>query len=397
MIAQERIANLDAVRGVAVLGILAVNAITFAWPMEAMMAVQKLPVAVDGILQGADRIGAWATEALFMDKFRTLFCLLFGVSIFLIGGAPSDKARSRLLRRRLGWLAIFGLIHGLAFWFGDILLLYAWAGLFVMLMRGLSAKVLILVGGSITLALMFLQASIGFFLPLMPAEMSAAFEGHADVTSASLMADVAKVHRGYFSAMTHNFMSWAIVQGMSLTLMAPPTFALMVLGLGLFKAGFFHGRMASKTYAAIILVGMASLALKCWAVWVEGGVAPELLPSSGLNMVGSALAVPISLAYAAIIVKLPVLFAWARPVGQMAFSAYLTQTLIMTSIFYMPWGPKLYGQMGPAQLWTVIAAVWIVQILAASLWLRAYRWGPLEWIWRSLTLGRKLPLSRSQA
>lgn len=397
MTAQERIANLDAVRGVAVLGILSVNALTFAWPIEAMMATQMLPMAVDGVLQGSDRIAAWATEALFMDKFRTLFCLLFGVSIFLIGGERSDKVRGKLLLRRLGWLAVFGLIHGLAFWFGDILLLYAWAGLFVMLMRGLSAKVLLLVGGGITLSLMFIQACMGLLMPFMPLELAAALEGHGEVTTAGLLADVAKVQSGFSEAMLHNLSSWALVQGMSLTIMAPAVFALMVLGMGLLKAGFFHGRLSNKTYAAIFIVGMAALALKSWASWVEGGVSPELMPSHGLNMVGSSLAVPIALAYATIIVKLPALFAWARPVGRMAFSVYLTQTLIMSSLFYMPWGPKLYGQMGPSELWGVIAAVWLLQIFAAHLWLRAYRWGPLEWVWRSLTSGTRLPLSRSAA
>ena len=397
MTAKERIANLDAIRGIAVLGILAVNAVAYAWPFDAMMGMQFLPMAVDNVLQGADRIGAWAIEALFMDKFRTLFCLLFGVSIYLIGGEPGDTVRRNLLLRRLGWLAVFGLLHGLAFWYGDILLCYAWTGLFVMLVRGLSGKVLLIIGGGVTLALIFIQASLGFALPLMPPDMTAAFEGHASVTTVELMKQSAEVRESFLAAMRYNLINWAIVQGMSLTIMAPAAFALMALGMGLFKLGFFQGQMPRWVYATVFAVGMASLALKGWAAWVEGGTAPEQLPSHGLNMVGSALAVPITLAYAAIIIKLPALFAWARPVGRMAFSAYLTQTLIMTSLFYMPWGPKLYGQMGPAELWGVVAVIWAIQIFAAHLWLKAYQWGPFEWVWRSLTVGKRLPLSRSQA
>lgn len=397
MTAKDRIDNLDAVRGVAVLGILAVNALTYAWPMDAMVATQYLPMAVDGVLQGSDRLGAWAIEALFMDKFRSLFCLLFGVSIFLIGGPPGDKEKRNLLLRRLGWLAVFGLIHGMAFWFGDILLCYAWAGLFVMLMRGVSGKILVLVGALISLSLMLLQATMGFAMPYIGADMASALEGHASVTTQQLLADAATVRESFGAAMLMNLKNWAIIQSMSLTMMLPPTFGLMVMGMGLFKLGFFHGRMSKTVYAAIFAVGMASLALKGWAAWVEGGTAPEQLPSQGLNMVGSALAIPITLAYACIIIKLPALFAWARPVGRMAFSAYLTQTLVMTSLFYMPWGPKLYGQMGPGELWAVIAAVWAVQIFAAHLWLKAYQWGPLEWVWRSLTVGKRLPLGRSQA
>ena len=81
-----------------------------------------------------EAVTAWqAMYVFFQDKMRTLFSMLFGASIFLIGGERADAARGKVLRRRLFWLAVFGLVHGLAFWFGDILLLYAWTGLFVML------------------------------------------------------------------------------------------------------------------------------------------------------------------------------------------------------------------------------------------------------------------------
>lgn len=391
----QRIQNLDAVRGIAVLGILAVNALAFAWPVDAALALSRLPMAVDGVLQGSDNWAAWVVETFFTDKFRSLFCMLFGVSIFLVGGARDDQERSRKLRRRLGWLALIGLIHGLALWFGDILLLYAWTGLFVMLVRGLSAKTLLIIGAAITVSLMIIQSALGLMLPYMPADATAGFEGHAGVTTATIMNEVREIRSGFGATMLKNALNWAIVQGASLTIFMPAVFGLMCLGLGLFKAGFFHGRLPAYVYAALIVLGAAALIIKGTASWAELSVPPEQIPSKGMNMVGSSFAVIIALAYASIIVKLPAMFAWARPMGRMAFTTYLFQSLIMASLFYMPWGPKLFGQISPAGLWPIILAVWAVQIAFAHLWLKVYRWGPMEWIWRSLTEGKRLPLSKS--
>lgn len=141
-----RIQTLDVLRGVAVLGILAVNAAAFALPMDAAMAPEQSPFP----LVGASAMAQWTVEVFFHQKFVTLFSMLFGASIFLVGGERGDEARGRVLRRRLMWLALFGVIHGAAFWYGDILLLYAWSGLFVMLMRSLSARSLILFGAAAT-------------------------------------------------------------------------------------------------------------------------------------------------------------------------------------------------------------------------------------------------------
>jgi len=184
---KDRIFQLDMLRGWAILGILAVNAMAFAWPI----VVETTTTDPFGHT-GADAWGAWVTEVFFADKFRTLFTMLFGVSIWLVGGERFDDARGKLLRRRLLWLGLFGLIHGLAFWFGDILLHYAYCGLIMMMMRSMKASKLIWIGGSITL-LWGLLATVG---PLVVAglgeEFSAKFEaGMPQVTQAEVMATVA--------------------------------------------------------------------------------------------------------------------------------------------------------------------------------------------------------------
>ena len=82
------------------------------------------------------------------------------------------------------------------------------------------------------------------------------------------------------------------------------------------------------------------------------------------------------------------------PVGQMAFTNYLSQTLIMTSLFSMPWGPRLMGQVDYPGQWAIVVSIWLLQLIWSPLWLSRFRMGPLEWLWRRLSYGRDLPLRR---
>ena len=131
----ERIFNLDMLRGLAVLGILAVNCLAFAWPGEIISMREAMPFVVDG----ANETALWVERVFFEGKWRTLFSMLFGVSIFLVGGERSNEERGAHLQRRLLWLLAFGLAHGVLIWSGDILLHYAYCGFIMMMMRSWSA------------------------------------------------------------------------------------------------------------------------------------------------------------------------------------------------------------------------------------------------------------------
>ena len=106
---------------------LAVNVVSFGLPVMVYQDASLSPFPVTG----ANALARWTMDVFFHQKFITLFSMLFGASIYLVGGERDDAARGKLLRRRLFWLAVIALIHGLAFWYGDVLLLYAWSGLFV--------------------------------------------------------------------------------------------------------------------------------------------------------------------------------------------------------------------------------------------------------------------------
>jgi uncharacterized protein len=394
--AGARIQTLDVLRGVAVLGILAVNAAAFALPMDAAMAPEQSPFP----LVGASAVTHWLVEVFFHQKFVTLFSMLFGVSIFLVGGERGDEARGRVLRRRLLWLGLFGLIHGLAFWYGDILLLYAWSGLFVMLMRSMSARSLILFGAAATLALATLQAATMWMTVNGPALLVDALSDESlSLAEGAVSASIAAYHSGWPAGLIENLKAWGILQSASLFGYVFATVPLMMLGLGLFKAGFFHGRLPTRLYLAMVAVGGVVMTLLGLLEWREIMAGPGVQATHGWVEVVAAYPIFITLAYASGLILLTSRgVGWVRrlfaPVGQMAFTNYLTQTLIMTSLFYMPWGPRLMGQVDYPGQWSIVVAVWALQLIWSPLWLSRFRMGPLEWLWRRLSYGHDLPLRR---
>jgi uncharacterized protein len=392
---RDRIFQLDVLRGWAILGILAVNAIAFAWPFQVMMSEAPPP----GATSQADLIGVWVTDVFFHDKFRTLFTMLFGVSIFLVGGEKSDEARGALLWRRLLWLGLFGLLHGVVLWYGDILLHYAYCGLLMMMMRSWSARRLLWIGSGLTLLWAVIAAVASWGMANLPAEVAAQMEAARPVVTPEAIAEAVALYRsGWPAGLMENIEVWATFQLMASPFLIPVTVPLMMLGLGLFKSGYLQGRAPLWTYFLIILVGGANLA--AFAIWGwQDTMAGEADPTKGLAAAAGGAAFLITLFYASILILLVrlglrPLVAWLAPVGRMAFTNYLTQTLIMVTLYYAPWGPMWFGQQGPAEMWLVVGAIWAAQIIWSPLWLSVFTMGPLEWIWRCLTYGRMVPIRK---
>jgi uncharacterized protein len=396
---KDRIFTLDMLRGWAILGILAVNALAFAWPMAVDMNEGLAPWPHNE----ANIVGHWVEAVFFQDKFRSLFSMLFGVSIFLIGGERHDPARSSLLVRRLLFLGLFGLIHGLAFWYGDILLHYAYCGLIVMLMRSWPAKRLIWIGLGINLAAA-LAAAGGVLAMAMMGDPGGADGGAGNpfaIDAAQLATLIETYRSGWPGAHIENAKVWALLQSLSLTLL-PITIGLMLLGLGLFKAGFLVGRSPTWVYMLVFLAGAANVGFYGWFEWMDAHApAGADEPSGGLAGVGASFAWLITLGYVSMLIlmtRFGLRFLTARlaPVGRMAFTNYLTQTLIMSSLFYMPWGLHWFGdpRWGPGPLWMLVGGIWIAQLIWSPLWLSVFQMGPLEWLWRCLTYGRLVRLRK---
>ena len=393
---KDRIFTLDMLRGWAILGILAVNAMAFAWPMALEMDPTLTPPWPHA---SANILGEWVKDVFFQDKFRSLFSMLFGVSIFLIGGTRYDEARGPLLTRRLLWLGLFGLIHGFALWFGDILLHYAYTGLLVMIARSWSARRLIWTGAALNVVFALLSAGSALLAGLMAGAGAPEGGNPFAMTQDQLMALIQTYQSGWPGAQIENVKAAVVLQLMSLTLI-PITAGLMMLGMGLFKSGFLTGRSPTWIYVLLLVIGGANLAAFAWYDWQFYSAphgAPD--PTNGLAGVLGSFAPLVTLAYVSLLILmtrfgLKAVTGVLAPVGRMAFTNYLTQTLIMTTLFYMPWGLHWFGTMGPGQLWLVVGAVWIVQLIWSPLWLSVFSMGPLEWLWRCLTYGRWVPLRK---
>ena len=393
--AAERHLSLDLLRGLGVMGILAVNAVGFAQPMSVYLSPELSPHP----LVGAEGAAWWVVQTFFHYKFVTLFSMLFGVSILLVGGERADKPRGALLRRRLFWLLVIGLIHGLVIWFGDILLLYACTGFIVMLMRSWSAKRLFTV--SLTVIILGSVLAVAPFLALEHAPPEVQKQVAAQMSQPGSDVDVptaiAAVRSGLGPAMMQNLQQWLILQPASLIVFIWRTGALMLLGMALFKSGFLTGKARTGVYLTLIALGAVGLV---WAGWenaaklADGFAKPQAL--GRYQLAYEFMTLPITLGYASLAILLirsqgiARLLAPVARLGQMAFTNYLTQSIIMTTIFWGGRGLGLFGQLDRIQLWACVIAIWALQLVWSPLWLSRFRMGPLEWVWRRLSYGKSL-------
>ena len=383
---KDRIVLLDALRGLGVLGILLCNAPDFAVIPALSESVSRWPHGT-----GPETLGVWAvTQWLFQRKFVTLFSMLFGVSLFLVGGDRTDPQRSATLVRRLAWMAVFGLLHGFAIWYGDILLSYALAGFAMLKARSWSTGRLLKTGVAIwsILSLLFIVGPI-----------LSTFEPAA--STAARMAKAGAIHAQQTAAFSGD--AWASLVGNAQErlqrLAGEPvivlmTSALMMIGLGCFKAGVLTGEASDRTYRRLIAWGLLALAavggLIAWALASHLSKL-ALATFSGVQIATAPLT---TLAYVGLMVfaarskgllsKIPQVLA---PVGRMAFTNYIAQSLIMGAIFYGGRGLSLFGKVDRPALAAITVGVWIVQILWSHWWMARHDAGPLEWVWRRLYRG----------
>ncbi|MFT4090592.1 MAG: DUF418 domain-containing protein [Asticcacaulis sp.] len=385
-----RFASLDYIRGLAVLGILAVNAASFAAPMQAA----NNPIFWPFTLSLADLWVWWGIHTFFEAKFYTLFAMLFGVSLYLVGQKAETTTPfiKHPLTGRLGWLLLFGLIHGALIWWGDILVMYAVTGFVFWRWRSVSGPKLLLWGtvfwviGSTIMAVMLFGLK-----PLYEAYPDFVTETQVNVMAHSVLM------RGTFAqSLSGNFTEWTNGLIFTLTLYLPKILGLMMIGLGLFKTGFFEGRYPAWP---VIAAGAVSLVLIGWQNLLDmrAGFPPGDHEAT-YSLANEFLAPFVSLAYATILMLLAKagsgFIRLLEPVGRLAFTNYLTQSLIMTAIFYGGRGLGLFGTLGYVQLIAIVASIWVVQIIWSPIWLRHFRYGPFEWIWRSLSQRQRIPIRR---
>lgn len=390
----ERFESLDVLRGIAVLGILMVNVQAFAMYFGAL----SYPSAhMD--MSGANETVWLVTHVFFELKFITIFSALFGAGVLLMVG--QDKLVSRSLHfRRMTWLAVIGAIHGFVFWFGDILLPYALAGMVAVFFRRMSPAALIGWGlggialtGLLMIGALWSQGAIPAASEPMPYSPKPPGEFLRDWVAAYQNSFAES--RGY-NAITQIFSLLSQV-----TIFAGRLIGVMFIGMALFKLGFLTGKWSLPRYLAAGIpsaaIGIALSAYGAHHAIGTGFAMSEMWLHNATNYIASLLT---AFGYASLVMAVCRVdwLKWVRlpfaSAGRMAFTNYLTQTLAMTFIFVGAPGLGLFGTVERTGQVSIVVAVWIVQLIVSTLWLRVFRFGPFEWLWRSLSYARLQPLLR---
>jgi uncharacterized protein len=241
-------------------------------------------------------------------------------------------------------------------------------------------------------------------LPFGPVPTTAASAASSPPDSSALAArksriatDISDATRSWSGAARLNARSYLRVLAGDARLI-PQTLGLMMIGLALFKAGFFVAGWSTDRYASLIGLGAAALAITGWLCWREDVLAG---PVPGGHAALLFLAPFASLAYASSLILLlrGAAAKWLAPLaatGRMAFTNYVMQSVLMTSIFYGGRGAWM-GRVDRPGLWLIVFAVWALQLTLSPSWLARFEMGPLEWIWRCLTVGHFVPLLKPRS
>ncbi|HBY0237998.1 TPA: DUF418 family protein [Klebsiella pneumoniae] len=372
----ERNVTLDFVRGVAILGILLLNISAFGLPKAAY-----LNPAWSGSASLSDA-WTWALlDLLAQVKFLTLFALLFGAGLQLL--LPRGK---RWIQSRLTLLALLGFIHGLFFWDGDILLAYALVGLvsWRMVREAHHVKslfntgvVLYLTGIAVLvlLGLIFGTAANRSWAPdAANLQYEQYWKLHGGMEAVSNRADM----------LSDNLLALGAQYGWQLA-------GMMLMGAALMRSGWLKGQFSLRHYRRTgALLVAAGMAVNLPAIFAQWYLAWDYRWCAFLLQAPRELSAPLqAIGYAALawgywpqLCRFRLVGAIAC-VGRMALTNYLLQTLICTTLFYHL---GLFMRFDRLQLLAFVPPIWAVNLLVSSLWLRRFRQGPVEWLWRQLTL-----------
>ena len=405
----SRIATLDIVRGVAVMGILAMNIYAFSMPLGAYFN----PTAFGGA-SGVD-LATWLVDFALVDgKMRGLFSLLFGASALLVIERAMASNRSPALTHysRMVWLFAFGMAHYWFIWWGDILALYAMSGLFLFLWRKNSAKILRNWGIGLTVVMTLFGAvqMIGLSSVLadpssIPAEQYAQIKQNLSVMkefmgtdTSGVPAEIARMKGSYEGIVDHRFVEqrWKMV-GFSLQSL-PSSIGIMLIGMWLFRNGFLTGAWERARYAKVAAwclgIGVLGSAAIGSYVISQGFTLSVLLQTM---MINGLLQIVAAVGWAALIIFLAKkglesgIAERLSAAGRMAFTNYLMTSIVMTTIFY-GYGGDLYGTFGRFEVNVFVLGMWAAILLWSKPWLERFHYGPFEWLWRSLARFKPQPM-----
>jgi uncharacterized protein len=420
VLATDRIVSLDVLRGVAVLGILVMNIYAFAMPFIAY----SNPLAMGGT--ELHNIGTWFFTHIFFDqKFLSIFAMLFGAGLILMTGRAEARGAKygRIYFRRQFWLLVLGATHGYLIWFGDILFTYAVIGMLVYWFRNRSPKTLIIVACLLLPFALLMSYGMSFHVEKTQVEVSeimvlqdtgeelseeqeqllADWEQQRPFmapTDEDLQKDLDAYDGNYIDITVHRAPVVASMQIFTTLFFGIfRVAALMMIGMALMKLGILSGERSSNYYRNLMLTGyLLGLPLTVFSafdlyahqfntlyVFRYGGIA---------NYVGSLIVAFGHIGLIMLIVKSGVMRRVMKQfvaVGRMALTNYLLHSVILTTVFY-GYGFGLYGTVPRFWQMGFVAGVIVLQLYLSTWWLGRYRFGPVEWLWRSLSYWKRQPM-----
>jgi len=386
-----RIRSLDILRGVGVLGMLAVHIQLFAFPSLARWNPKAY-----GDFTGLNWWVWLATSLLADGKFITIFAMLLGVSIVMMAGEASDRAVPawRTHMRRMSVLLVLGLLHAYLLWSGDMLVPLALSGAVVFLFRRLSTGWLVILGG-----LVFAIASVlSFALTWSTAQSDpaalAAWRAQWTPRPEAINIEIAQYRGGWLEQMGQRVPAALETEIVDfVTRLLWQMMGLMLIGMALFKLGVLSAARSRVFYQRLGILGFgAGILLNSLGLWRSAATGWDLLDfalvSQQLHYWGNLF---VALGWTAL-VMLVCQRGWplrsVEAVGRMALTNYLLQSVICTTIFYGH-GLGLFGRVDRVGQFAIVVGIWAFQLMASLVWLRYFAVGPVEWLTRWLVFRRR--------
>ncbi len=400
----QRIQIIDIWRGFAIFGILVVNMELF------NHAIQSVAIGIEAT-GTVDQLARWFIAFFGEGKFYSIFAFLFGLG-FAIQQQRIEERNGRffpLYVRRLLVLLAFGLIHAYLFWVGDILLLYSLLGIILLFFfRNRRPKTLLIWFFILLIIPLVLNGALWGLVELSKtapggeAMMAEVFREQVRILDAAsdtanqvyATGTFAEITRQRITDMNYMYSVWPF--------MASNVLAMFVLGLYAGKRRLHETLPNDKSRLRKILVWGLVIGLTGNLLYVafgELGSRNEPSLSIMVSVTGQTFGAPaLAMAYLALLAllapRVPFISRLA-PVGRMALTNYLLQSLICVTLFY-GYGLGLYGRIGQAEGLLLTAVIFLLQIPFSNWWLKRYRFGPMEWLWRCLTYRKMQPMRRSR-
>jgi uncharacterized protein len=398
----ERIEILDVLRGLAVCGILIGNVQWFS-------GYGMMPESLAAQSPLADRITHFLVHFFIEGKFYSIFSFLFGFGFALQIARAEERGdrEAALFKRRLFWLLVIGLAHAYLLWAGDILSIYALMGFVLILFRRKTNAALLKWAFALMLipVLTYILLYILFAAFVPPEALAQVQAGQVGFWQDA----VVKVRQsGYLQIITDFNLQYIVGRyaGLIFEMRLPKILAMFLLGFYAYRRGFFQDLSSHRTFVRRVLVYALVLGLVGNIAFSALAGKEAVLPPTPAGIAGVvtyAFGVPaLALFFIALVATLWQKEAWRRllaflaPVGRMALTNYLMQTVICVFIFY-GFGFGQFGKVGALTATLIALVIFLFQIVLSALWLKYYAYGPMEWIWRQLTYRQRLNLRQPTA